>query len=352
MKLKAFPRYTDNGPSSRYRSYQYLPFFEEFNVEVFPFFDDSYSPTRSYNNPNGVLYLIKIYLRRLLYLLKLNSKDIVFVEYEFTPFLPFIILYFKLRGINYIVDYDDAIFHNYDQHKNNVVRKLFSKKIPIVIENAKCVITGSPYLTEFALKYNKNVYEIPTSIDFSKYSQSNSLKENSKFIIGWIGSSTTSKNLLALIPVFEQLLKEKIEYEIHAIGFNPSLENKFSELPFKNIKWETHTEVENIKRFSVGIMPLDDNLFNKGKCAFKLIQYMACGIPTISTPLEANVKVNGSNNNLFATSNEDWINCFKEIQNNRQKYHEVGELNREIIHKHYSIQANNKKYINIIKNHF
>lgn len=352
MNLCFFPKYTEIGPSSRYRIYQYLDYFDDYKVHVFPFFDEAYIPTRSYKNIKGIIYLIKLYLRRFKFLSQISSKDLVFVQYEFTPFLPFNALFFKLRRIKFIVDFDDAAFHDYDQHKNKIVRSLFGNKIPRVIKHADTVITGSPYLTKYALNYNKNVIEIPTSIDIQKYSVSNYKENEDKFIIGWVGSKTTSVNLVALIPVFKYLKKKNYNFEVRCVGFNKELLSKFKNLPFKIVPWEASSEVENIRQFSVGIMPLENNPFNKGKCAFKLIQYMACGIPTISTPLEANIKVNRDNSNLFAKTTQDWIESFIEIKINPEKYQRIGLKNREIIEQFYTVQVNKDKYLeflNIVK---
>ena len=92
-------------------------------------------------------------------------------------------------------------------------------------------------------------------------------------------------------------------------------------------------EVETISKFDVGIMPLENNDFNKGKCGFKLIQYMSCGIPTISTPLEANIKINKNNGNLFATTEEEWLIAFEKILLNKDWFKlNVGMKNKHIFY--------------------
>lgn len=347
MRILFFTKYTSKGPSSRYRVYQYLPYIEGFykNIEVSPFFGDSYSPVQSYKNINTLFNLVKSYLNRLSRLLRIKKDDIIFVQYEFTPFLPFNVLYFKIRKIKYVVDFDDAVFHDYDQHKSKLIRFFFKKKISKVIKYASHVITGSPYLTSYARQFNDKVTEIPTSINFEKYKPKSNHSE--KLIIGWIGSETTSWNVLSIIPAFHTLKEKGINFEIRCIGFNVRMNHYFKDLPFYNIPWSSETEIKEIQKFNVGIMPLGDKLFNKGKCAFKLIQYMACGIPTISSPLEANVKVDLNKENLFARDNKEWLDCFFKIYDNQKKYIEVGLNNREVIRKYYSVQINYKKYINI-----
>jgi glycosyltransferase involved in cell wall biosynthesis len=345
MKILFLTKYTENGASSRYRTYQYLKYFKDFDFNVFPLFDDSYIPGQYLKSTQSKTYIFKRYIKRLFKLFKLKKDDIVCLEYEFFPYLPFETLLIKILRIKYIVDYDDAIFHNYDQHKNIVIRCLLKHKIKNIIKNAKVVITGSPYLTNYASYYNKNVVEIPTSIDIEKYHKDLKVNKTSKkIVIGWIGSTTTSKNLISIIPVFKKLLKNNIDFELRFIGFDKTQENKFNGLPITFVKWKPNTEIEEIFKFDTGIMPLEINKFNKGKCAFKLIQYMACGLPTISTPLESNIKVDRGNGNLFASSLDDWYSGVIEIYSNKEKYMKIGLKNIETVRSHYSIQSNYELY--------
>jgi len=347
MRLIFFPRYTSTGPSSRYRFYQYFPMFKEFEINVYPFFDNRYKPGMNFKSLSGLIYTFKCFINRFIKILKLlNRKHICVIQYEFTPYLPFNKLFFKIFKIKYIVDYDDAVFHEYDQSKNKIVRYLLKNKIPNVIKYADKVITGSSYLTDFAKQYNSNVIEIPTSINIEKYKKVYLKYKVNIFTIGWIGSLTTSKNLIQLIPVFKRLREEKITFQINCIGFNNDLLDKFEGLPFNSIQWNDETEVEEIKKFDIGIMPLEDDLFNKGKCAFKLIQYMACGIPTISSPFSSNLNVDRNKENLFASTDEEWANCIIKMINNKDKYLRIGQNNIKIAEKYYSVQSNYKKYIN------
>jgi glycosyltransferase involved in cell wall biosynthesis len=341
-----FPKYTEEGASSRYRTYQYLEYFNDVKYEVHPLLDDKYNIGGGLYKKQDKTYLIVRYLKRMKRLLLVKKGDLIFLEIEFFPFMPFWGVILKILNIQYIVDYDDAMFHKYNKSENKIIKILFKNKIDEVIKNANKVTTGSPYLTEYALKFNKNVIEIPTSIDFKKYSQDKFQVENNKdyLIIGWIGSGTTSINILSLLPVFKRLLKEEINYKLHLIGFNVKLQKELEGLPVKFIKWSSNTEVNNTSKFDIGIMPLDDNDFNRGKCAFKLIQYMACAIPTISTPMEANIKVNRGNGNLFASSLDEWFKSIVHIYNLKSEFKEIGLKNRDTVKRYYSKQSNYKLY--------
>lgn len=348
MRLLFFPKYTEKGPSSRYRIFQYIPYFKDYNIKIFSFFDNKYETSRSFKSLKGLFYLFKCYLKRFYDILKIRRNDIIFVQYEFTPFMPFNSLFFKIRGVKYIVDFDDATFHEYDQHPNRLIRFLFQTKISNVIKNAKWVITGSPYLTNYALLFNKNVIEIPTSINLDKYKISNN-KISDRFVIGWIGSSTTSLHLKLVIQALKKLSERNFQFEIRLIGYTKQYDIDFTGLNVEYIDWDENTEIVELNKFDVGIMPLVDFPFARGKCAFKLIQYMAVGKPTISSSFEANLKVDINSENLFANSTEEWIKSFKEIINNMDYYRQVGLRNRKVIENYYSVQSNYTKYINIIE---
>lgn len=353
MRILFLPKYSISGPSSRYRIYQYLQLFgsEDIEFTVLPLLDDEYISNLYNGNNNINLKLAYAYLKRFLkILLKRRDYDLIFLEKEFFPFMPDFIILFKLLGIKYIVDYDDAIFHNYDKSRSKLVRFFFQNKISNVIKNAEYVICGSPYLTNFAMKYSKNVIEIPTSINFQRYQQRRLVNSNKeKFVIGWIGSKTTSKHLLEIKDALLDFFLE-IECEIHLIGFDENLINEFDKrIPVKLIKWNSETEIEEMCKFSVGVMPLPDQSFEQGKCGFKLVQYMACGLATISTPLEANVKIDNGNGNLFAVKKEGWVDAFKEMYLNREKYLEVGKKNIRTIKHLYSVESNVEKYVDTFK---
>ena len=345
-----FTKYTDRGPSSRYRTFQYKQYFDiDFNVESYPLFNNDYIDNL-YNNKNiSFSDIIKAYLLRTFRVLSLlGTKKLVFIEYELFPYFPpfFEYLLFK-TNVKVILDYDDAIFHNYDKHTSCLVRRIFSNKILSIAKFSSLIITGSPYLSNYFLQYHKNVVEIPTSIRLEKYiSKPKNL--NSLIIIGWIGSKSTSINLIYLREVIEKMETLNPNVCFTFMGFDKLLESDF---PFSNVKfveWSEEEEIAFLSNIDLGIMPLRDTPFNQGKCGFKLIQYMAMGKPTISTPLMANVKINRNNQNMFASSIDEWFDCINNYINNKKYFEEVGFNNINIVKKYYSVEGNVSIYIQLL----
>lgn len=348
MKILFFTKYNESGPSSRYRVYQYLESYKKagIQVKVLPFFGEHYFTKKL---STKILVTLYYYLRRKLNLLRVFGYDIIYIEYELFPYFPAVFeKLFKILNIKYIVDYDDAIFHNYNASKNSVIRLFLSNKIDSVIKNASCVITGSPYLSKYIGKLNDNGVEIPTSVSSQYYTNSIEKTDNPIFTIGWIGSKTTSVNVLSLIPVFEKL-NEKIKFQLNLIGFDENLAHKLQHLNVNFIKWNAKSEIEEIRKFDIGIMALENNAFNQGKCGFKLVQYMGCSLPTISTPLEANVKINRNKKNLHATTNQEWLEAFEKVYENQDYFKKVGTENYNDFVKYYSLENNSETYIEIFK---
>jgi len=349
VKILFLTKYTAKGPSSRYRTFQYLPYFTNHGIEctVSPLFSDAYLASFWGNKRTDYAGVISQYLKRLLQLFRAGRFDYVFIEYEVFAYLPATFeRLLKMFGVKYILDYDDAIFHNYDLHNRGFVRKLLKNKIPVAMRYAFAVITGSPYLTSFARMYNNNVVEIPTSVDMDNYTPNFIPVPTDKFTIGWIGSKSTSKYVMDILPAIESFAAD-YPCRLSLVGFDADLLKKREDY-IKVLPWDGARENEYLNSFTVGIMPLRDTPWERGKCGFKMIQYMACGKPVIVSPLPANIKIDRNKTALFASKSEDWYDCFREVYENRARYAEIGTQNRKVVEEYYSIQANSKKYLEVL----
>ena len=355
-KIIFFTKYTEKGPSSRYRSYQYKDFFEDnYKLEYYPLFNDEYIYNLYTNKRKKYFQILLAYFKRIIQVLKfIGTKNIIFIEYEFLPYFPPILEYLlKISKVKIIIDYDDAIFHNYDLNKSKIVRYFFKNKIPKIVKYSTLVITGSPYLTNYLSKFTNSIVEIPTSINFSKYKSNFKIKNTNDYItIGWIGSTSTSKNIINIKEVIVKIniIYPKVKFKF--MGFDDNLKEQINISNVQFCNWSVEEEFNFLSSIDLGIMPLDLNPFNQGKCGFKLIQYMAMGKPTLSTPLEANIKINRNNYNLFATSTDEWFEKIIEFKNNLNYYKNVGLRNKGIIEKFYSIETNSIYYIKIFNQLF
>lgn len=350
IKILFFAKYGTKGASSRYRIFQYIPYIVNsgFHVDINILFTNA-DLNRLYKKGSyGLLTLVKAFIRRFTKLLFIFRYDLIIIEYELFPYFPPIFEFmFKISGKKYIVDYDDAIFHNYDLNRKYFIRLLLKNKISRVIKNASAVIAGNPYLFAYASERNDNVRIIPTVVDYSKYISIRPDKKQDKFIIGWIGSPTSGEYLLTLRGVFRKLDKEIFSFKL--IGFDENLKRYFKDISPELVVWNEETEIKEIKSFNVGIMPLQNNPWSLGKCGLKLIQYMACGIPVIASPVGINndIVIHGKNGFLAATEN-DWYNCILKLYNDRELCEQMGKEGIKIVKEKYSLEKTYPKYIDII----
>ena len=350
MKILVLTRYSSLGASSRYRFYQYIPYFQDQGAQITiePLLGDNYI-NYLYNKTNiPLIEIIKKYFERIFSLLKKNKFDIIWLQQEAFPWLP---AWFETAltksKIPLIVDYDDAFFHRYDQHSSNAVKFFLKYKIDKVMNSADLVVAGNRYLSDRAIKNKtKKVVILPTVVDINCYS-TESLSDDKLFTIGWIGSPSTAKYLFVIQNALEVIYKLG-DVKVVLVG-SGSME--MENLPLEIRKWNESTEVKDIQSFDVGIMPLTDSLWERGKCGFKLIQYMACGKPVVASPIGINAEiVKHGVNGFLANNQEEWVKYFEILRNDRDLRKRMGIAGRKLVEEKYSLQVNAPKLIQEFKN--
>jgi len=358
MKVLALTKYSYEGPSSRYRFYNYQKCFNKNRIEfsIKPFFAKSYFTIT--NKIYKLIIVVFAYLNRFLILINLlvlkNSYDLVIIEYELFPYFPpFFEKLLKKRGIKYIVDYDDAIFHKYDMSSNKIIFGILKDKIAKVIQYAEYVIVCNEYLENYAKRYNTNIMRLPTVVLLENYISKMSYfkKQNEKFIIGWIGSRTTSVYILEILPAIEEFIKKYPMVRFRLVGFDKNLVS-VKEAKRYNIDivlWEESKEIEDILSFDIGIMPLPDNPWSRGKCGFKIIQYMSCKKVVVASPVGINSSlIENGINGFLATSNQEWFSVLEKLYLDNSLRLQMGKNNFKKIIEDFNYSKNCKKYIELI----
>jgi len=348
-RLLILPRYTAKGPSSRVRFYQYLPYLAEagFSFDVRPFFSDAYIDALFKRHPRNILGIISSYFQRIFTILKSGRYDLVWMQYELLPFIPYCFENIFLSGrTKLVVDYDDAVFHRYDQHSNRAVRKILGGKISKIMRSAHIVVAGNQYIADYAKKSGaERATILPSAVDTKRYQIAK--KQTGPVIrIGWIGTPGTVKYLESLRPIFERCLSEKMKLVIVGSDTPDTLHG----LPIENISWRENSEVQSIQSFDIGIMPLTDSPFERGKCGYKLIQYMACGIPVIASPVGLNTEIVDHGKNGFLVSNElEWVDALTKLKEDSGLRQYMGQNGRKLVEEKYSLQVCSPKLITLLK---
>lgn len=349
MKVIYLTKYSINGASSRLRSYQYFPLLEkeDIDVTVSPFFNEEYLSNLYSGKRTSLLQLLKFYLARFFTLFSLYKYDKVVIEKELFPyFFSWFEKILSLLKVKYIVDYDDAIFHNYDLNPNKLIVFFLKNKIYNVMKYSNCVIAGNDYLALKAKQSGaRKVVLLPTAIDVNKYKIKEDFSSKT-VVIGWIGTPSTFKYIKKFEPIFMKL-KNMYDIELHIVGA------KRDSQCCKEIKffdWSEESEVDLISKFDIGVMPLENSPWELGKCSYKLIQYMGCGIPVIASSVGMNKTVVVNNKNGFLVNDDnEWIQKLSELITDKKLRANQGAIGRKMVTEKFSFQNNISVIISLLK---
>lgn len=340
-------------PGQRLKYEQYFTHWREngWQVDVYPF--QSYRFWQIAQRGNileKIFWTLVGYFHRFLFLFKIRQYDIAYIFLWVTPFGPPIFewLYCKLAR-RVVFDIDDLVFLGNTSTANTWVSKLKGKQKPIyLMKKADAVITTTKYLVELSLKFNNNVTSIPPTIDENIIFPKKRTTGNEKRIrIGWSGSSSTLKYLKIVESALQKTAKE---YDIELLIFGTS------EYPIEGVKticieWKDSIENEIINQFDIGIYPLEKELWSEGKFGGKLIQYLAAGVPSISSNSNSTISTiikNNVNGIIVDNIEAEWYHAFRALIESEELRINMGNRARTQFVKYYSTQANRDKYLNIL----
>ena len=302
-------RYERLGASSRVRFLQFLPYLEQagFTFDVRPILDNDY--VRSlYGGPRfGVGRVLKAYGRRIWALRSRMKYDVVWLEKEALPWLPAWVEISRMEGIPFVVDYDDAWFHRYQSHW---LSPLLGHKIDLIMRVAHTVVAGNDFLARHARQAGaRHVEIVPTAIDFARYRDLPARAPGSALNVGWIGIPLNAHYL----SIIEPALRKTEGINLQVVG--GPVPAALAGIEAESFPWTEDSEISRIADFDVGIMPLADTTWERGKCAYKLIQVMAAGKPVIASPVGANRQVvQHGVNGFLADTTEQWAEALSALK--------------------------------------
>jgi hypothetical protein len=340
VKVLMLSRYGRLGASSRMRFYQYLPGLNAagISIAVAPLFSDMYVQGLQ-RDRKSLFEILRSYLARVQSLFIGRQFDLLWIEKETLPWLPGAVEKLLMpSAIPYVLDYDDAVFHQYDKNRNPVIRAALKGKHPALIQGAALVVAGNEYLAEFARRAGaRHVELMPTVIDLARYPAAacDRTRAATPPCVGWIGQRATAAFLTPYAPLFKRLSTDK-RARFAAIG----IDAQSLGLPMDSIPWAEQSEVEAIFSFDIGIMPLLDRPFERGKCGYKLIQYMACGLPVVASPVGVNRQiVEHGVNGFLADTPEQWEQALERLLADPDLRQRMGRAGRKKVEQQYCVQA-------------
>lgn len=342
-------RYERLGSSSRVRFYQYYPYLQAHGAEIVtaPFFDDEYVRALYSGQAISKADVLRAYLKRLSHLIKSSSFDLLWVEKELFPWLPaWFESFLHFIKIPYVVDYDDAVYHRYDLHSSRIVRSFLGRKIDRVMSGAAMVIVGNDTLGEKARNAQaRRVEYLPSVVDVALYQVSRE-KRQTPFQIGWIGSPVTAPYLDTVRNALEIFSREM---DIHLTLIGAGRISSFGNIPVTLIPWDETAETSIGNLFDVGMMPLIDGPFERGKCGYKLVQYMAAGLPVIASPIGVNNQiVRPGENGYLAASTEEWLDAFRKLGTDSGLRIKMGQTGRQQAEQMYNLSVTAPRLLDLL----
>ncbi len=350
--LFVVPHRPDRAPSQRFRFEQYLSFLNEngfeFDYSALLEEEDDKVFYKHGDLFSKAIVFFKSIRRRQRDVRRVGNYDLVFIQREaFMTGSTRFEKRFKKSGTKLVFDFDDAIWLSNVSDANRKFNWLKDPgKTAKLIAMSDLVFAGNDFLADYARQFNKNVVVVPTTIDTEEYVAMNVNCDSEKIIIGWSGSITTIKHFEFALP-FLKILKKKYgdKLEIKVIG---DVNYANEELGIKGIAWNKENEIRDLSTFDIGIMPLPDDEWAKGKCGLKGLQYMALEIPTLMSPVGVNAEIvqHGVNGFLPATT-EEWVASIETLISSPERRKKMGEAARKTVEENYSVKVWKGKYLEL-----
>lgn len=346
-----FPYPSGTAPSQRFRFEQYFGDLTQAGIkyELHSFLDDPtwkvlYKPGHQLAKVSGI---VLGFLRRAMLMFRLFGVDYVFIHREVTPIGPPIFEWIiaKILRKKIIYDFDDAIWIPNTSSTNRIVAGIkWHGKVASICKWAYKVSCGNEFLCAFARQYNTKVIYNPTTIDTVNLHNQLSNHEVQRPVIGWTGTHSTMMYLHEIVPVME-LLSQKFDFDFVVIS-NQAPDFELSNLKF--IPWNKETEIADLAMLNIGIMPLSEDAWAKGKCGFKALQYMALGIPALVSPVGVNVDIIQEDYNGYVCATQaDWEKALTSLLLAPDKRVALGKNSRKYIEEEFSVLANKNNFLAI-----
>lgn len=336
----------DKAPSQRFRFEQYIGHLRErgHRLTFAPFLDDNTWRVLYQNGKflHKTIGIFKGFVKRVLLLFRLYRFDFVFIHREAAPVGPPVFEWFiaKVLQKKIIYDFDDAIWLPNTSAENRWAAKLkWHSKTGAICRWSYKISCGNDYLCAYARQFNQNVVLNPTTIDTDSVHNPDLYQalDKKELIIGWTGSHSTLVYLDQIVPII-QALEKRYRFAFMVIA------DKAPKINCKSllfVPWNKRHEISDLMAIDIGIMPLTDDAWAKGKCGFKALQYMALGIPALVSPVGVNAKiVDEGVNGFICHSQQDWHDKIEMLLMNPVLRKSLGKKAREKIVKNYSVMSN------------
>jgi glycosyltransferase involved in cell wall biosynthesis len=341
--LALVPSVYDTSPGQRFRIEQWAPILAQDGIEI------QHEPFES-PELRGLLYapgrlarkmrlVAAAFRRRVAVLRRLREYDLVYIFREAAVLGPAVFERWVHRSrVPYVFDFDDAVFIRYVSPANSYLSYLkFPGKTRGICRRAAHVMAGNGHLAEYARHVSPNVTIVPTTIDTDRYTvMPRTPVEGPPPILGWSGSFSTIQHLDALRGVLARLARAH-RFRLRVIG---APHYAIDGVDVEAVPWCSATEVEDLRPIDIGLMPLPDDPWSRGKCGLKALQYMALGIPTVCSPVGVNSEIIQEGvNGLLAATDETWLETLGRLMASPPLRERLGAAGRRTVEERYSARV-------------
>ena len=339
IRVLGLSLYGSQAASHRVRLSQFQPGLAAagIDLQIQSLLDNAYLQRSFSGRRPSLRWLLAAYGRRLQALRQADRFDLAVVHCELLPFLPGWLERYLLR-IPFIYDCDDAFFLKYRSGRLRLLEPLLGSKTNTIMVAAVAVTAGNAGLAAHARRFNSNVTVLPSVVDTDQFRPAApppAERSGDPFTVGWIGSPSTAPYLQLLVEPLQQLARERPVRLLVVGGSAPAITGvEVIEQP-----WNLEQEVPLIQQFDVGVMPLPDTAWSRGKCAYKLIQCMACGIPVVASNVGASVEAVPPECGLLAATPEQWLASFRRLAADPELRQRMGTAARQWVEQHYSLRS-------------
>lgn len=337
-------------PNEKYRWMQYASYIEQYFDVEYLFLINENDDQILFQSNNYLLkswVFIKTFIKRCWQIKKINQCDVIIIYRELHWF-NFLTTHWmniiKNKTQKIIFDFDDAIWL---KEKNILAEWIKSpaKKFQTLVAHADMVIAGNSYLSHYAQQWNKNVHIIPTCVDTDYFVSIPEIKDKNKCVIGWMGSHSTIQHLQIILPVLKKIKQLYPFVEFKLIAKKTYLQ----ELNIYVEDWQKENEVKILNSFDIGIMPLPNDEWSKGKCGLKILTYLSCEIPCVASNVGVNKEIIDKTNGGFVCNNEEeWLEKLSLLIENKVLRETFGKQGRQGIKKYYSIKIWREKFLELL----
>lgn len=346
IKILGLALYGPMAASHRVRLGQYRKglLAEGIDLQVQSLLGNDYLQSRFQGGRRPFLPVLNAALERVRLLLSKRRFDAAIVHCELFPLAPGWLERAALR-IPYIYDFDDAFYLRYRGGNLGALRLLLGGKFDTVMRGAAAITAGNATLAAYARTLNANVSVLPSVVDTVHFSPG-AQNDNPAFTVGWIGSPSTAPYLQSLVAPLQTLGRERPLRLVVIGGKAPHIEN----IEILQIPWSEDSEVDLINTFDVGVMPLPNDEWARGKCAFKLVQYMACGVPVVASRVGANIDLVTAECGFLVETDAQWVDALRQLREQPLTRRAMGASSRKRVEDAYSLESNLPMLTNVIRN--